>query len=63
MSGMNIAAELPELLPGADEDVLRDLVRFVRPQHPARKIVNPADVGVVEPLEGGGVPAGREGHV
>src|SRR5205823_1308485 len=56
-------AKLPELLPRADEDVLRDLVGLVAPEHPAREAVNPPDVRPVEALEGGRVPGGRQGDV
>src|SRR5439155_7283703 len=56
-------AKLPELLPCADEDVLRDLVGLVAPEHPAREAVNPPDVRPVEALEGGRVPRGRQGDI
>src|SRR5262249_17815369 len=58
-----LAAELAELLPGPHENVLRDLVGFVAADHPPRQAVNPPDVRAVEPLEGGRIPPGRQGHV
>ena len=58
-----VAAKLSQLLPGPDENVLCDLVGFLRAEHPSGQAVNPRHVGAVEALEGRLVPTGRQGHV
>ena len=56
-----IPPEGPELLPGADEHVLGDLVRLLLAQHAPREGVDPGHMGPVEPLEGMRVPGSRQG--
>ncbi len=58
-----LASELPQLLPRADEDVLRDLVSLVAADHAPGQTVNPRHMRPVEPLEGVRIPAGRQGHI
>jgi hypothetical protein len=58
-----VAAELPQLLPGPHEDVLGHLVGFVAAEHPPCQAVNAPDVRAVDPLEGGRIPARRQGDV
>jgi len=57
------AAELSQLLPGAHEDVLRHLVRFVVAEHAPGKVMDAVDVRAIEPLEGRGVSACRQRDV
>src|SRR4029078_6327037 len=52
-----------QLLPGADEDVLGDLVGFARSEHPPRQTVHLADVGAIKTFERRGVAGGRQGHI
>jgi len=50
------AAKRAELLPHADEHVLRELARKVRAYHPACESMHAAGVRLVEALEGARVP-------
>lgn len=55
-----LAPEGVQLLPGADEHVLRDLVREIGSQHASDKGMNAGDVQPVQPLECGQIAAGSE---
>ena len=46
-----VAAEAAELLPDADEDVLRQLVGVAAARHPPDEAVHARQVRAVEPLE------------
>ena len=56
-----LSAKGAQLLPHADEHVLRHLIRVFLAQHSADQAVDPRDVRPVEPLEGVGIPAGGQG--
>ena len=58
-----LSPKRPQLLPGADEDVLDHVVRVLVAQHAADEARDPRQVAAVEPLEGVRVPAGGQRRV
>jgi len=58
-----LATERRELLPRPDEDVLREVIGFIRIEHAAHQAVDAGDVRAVQTLKGGRVAASRQGYV
>lgn len=59
----SLTAEGAEFVPGADEHILRQIVRDLGAGHAPRKRMNPADVDPVQPFERPAVAARCQGHV
>src|SRR5712664_1065322 len=55
-----LTAECRRFLPGSDEDILRDVIGFVRVEHTAHQRMDPGNVAPVQALERTGIPACRE---
>ena len=58
-----LAAKASELLPDADEDILRELVGVASAGHAPDETVDLRQVGAIEALEGADVPARGKRHV
>jgi hypothetical protein len=58
-----LSAKEGELLPRADEDVLRQLFGCVGAGHAPRKIEDARHMGPVNPLESRRIPLGRKDNV